>query len=379
MMRRPSANLASCSGVGKVPAAALPGPAPPNRCATREASSASSSAFHVLQAAGVRGQRIGLDQRAHQPQHVERGDAVGDEADRALVGQVAPRRHLGQQEVVAHHVLEDGDVVDDEPHPLADRAHDPDADLGVIARIALPDVVEEHAGHEQIRSRHPIDERRRVRRRLAQVTVDREAVEGVALRLAPHRRPFRQDPHEEVTLVERLDHLDRRSSRQQQAREERPGLVGPGRGHIGRGGGQAVERVPLDASVGLGRHGRDAEQQQRVGRGVGRRGDAHAALAQHHLGGENLVVGHPPAAGAAQRGVHPFPDLVARPRDRSGRGADRPHELVGIGIAEHGRHLVLLLEQQSVTGSLGDAVQLDRARRAGRGCWPRAWHRRPRA
>ena len=39
--------------------------------------------------------------------------------------------------------------------------------------------------------------------------------------------------------------------------------------------------------------------------------------------------------------------------------ADRPHQLVGVRVAEGVGHRVLLLEQQAIAGTPGDAVQLD--------------------
>ena len=86
--------------------------------------------------------------------------------------------------------------------------HELHADLGVVARIALADVVEQRAEHEQIGSVGARHERRGVGARLHQVPVDREAVVGVALGLAADRLPLGEHLHPQAHLVERLDHRD---------------------------------------------------------------------------------------------------------------------------------------------------------------------------
>ena len=95
-----------------------------------------------------------------------------------------------------------------EPHAGADGADQLDADLGVVARVALADVVQQRTEHEQVGPIGAGDERRRVGARLHEVPVDGEAVVGVALRLAAHGLPLRQHVHPQAHLVERLDHRD---------------------------------------------------------------------------------------------------------------------------------------------------------------------------
>ena len=79
-------------------------------------------------------------------------------------------------------------------------------------------------------------------------------------------------------------------------------------------------------------------------------------------GGQVAVARHAPAERALERRVDPLPDLVARPRDGPGGGADRRHHVVGVGVAERLGDGVLLLEQQPVAGPAGAAVQLDPGR-----------------
>ena len=60
-----------------------------------------------------------------------------------------------------------------------------------------------------------------------EMTIDRVAVICVALRAGPHRRPLRQQPHDQIRVVQRLPHRDRPVALQQ----ERDELVGRARGH----------------------------------------------------------------------------------------------------------------------------------------------------
>ena len=76
----------------------------------------------------------------------------------------------------------------------------------MVARLALADVVEPRPDEQQIRARHPAGQGRGVGGRLAEVAIDREPVERVALRAAAGRGPFRQDPLDQPALIERLEH-----------------------------------------------------------------------------------------------------------------------------------------------------------------------------
>ena len=90
------------------------------------------------------------------------------------------------------------------PMRRADAVDDLHADVGVIARKALADVVQQRADEEQVGPLDVADELGGVGGRLAQVPVDGEAVIGVALRLVPHRSPLWEQPHEHAVLVERF-------------------------------------------------------------------------------------------------------------------------------------------------------------------------------
>jgi hypothetical protein len=102
-----------------------------------------------------------------------------------------------------------------------------DADLGVVARVALADVVQQRTDDQQIGAVDPIGQRGGVDGRLEQVTVDGEAVVGVALGSRADRRPLGQQPGQEVLLVERLHRGDRRASGTQRPDQRLSGLERP--------------------------------------------------------------------------------------------------------------------------------------------------------
>ena len=89
----------------------------------------------------------------------------------------------------------------------------------VVARVALADVVEQGAEHEQVGPVDAVGERGGVGGGLPQVPVDGEAVVGVALRAAAHGLPLGQQAHEDAALVERLEHVDRPVALRQQQDE----------------------------------------------------------------------------------------------------------------------------------------------------------------
>ena len=185
----------------------------------------------------------------------------------------------------------------------------------MVAGVALADVVQQGAHHEQVGAVDPVDERRGVGGRLAEVPVDGEAVVGVALGQAPDVAPLGQDRLPEALLVEGLDDADRRAAGEAAAR--RTG-AGPPRAH----------------GVGIGRRGREPVEgaRARCGRRGGPRPRPPAAPAC------GSAAGSAPAASATlpsrsttpvatsrsfqrrrrngpfERALDPRPELVARPR-----------------------------------------------------------------
>ena len=63
------------------------------------------------------------------------------------------------------------------------------------------------------------------------------------------------------------------------------------------------------------------------------------------------------AAGAPH--MHPMEHSIFDPRNRSPRGRYVGHQIVGIGVAQGGGHLVLFLQRQHVVGSPDTPMQLN--------------------
>ena len=99
--------------------------------------------------------RVGVRQRMEQLETFDGLDCRGHLLDRCLVGEVAPKRVIGEEQMVLDHRHEGVDVARREPEPGGELAHDRHAGLGVIARISLADVVEQRSHHEQVRPADP--------------------------------------------------------------------------------------------------------------------------------------------------------------------------------------------------------------------------------
>ena len=126
----------------------------------------------------------------------------------------------------------------------------------VIAWGSLAEVVEQRSEQEEIGPIDTAGEGGGVGGRLPQVAVDGEAVVGVALRTAAHRRPLRQQAHEDAVLIERLEHVDRPVPLAEQGDQlvDRP--IGPAllpRVDVDSGG-QPVERRAGEADLPLRGH-----------------------------------------------------------------------------------------------------------------------------
>ena len=265
------------------------------------------------------------------------------------------------------------------PKPMrgADVGDQLDADLGVVAGVALADVVQQRADHEQVGAVDPVDERGGVGRRLPQVPVDGEAVVGVALRLAADAAPTRAGsaPTGPSGRAPRPPGW-RGATGQEQVDEQAPGLLA---GHgVGERAPTAASRSSVravDAGVVLG--GGDGRRAARAaGRPAGSAPAAsvHLAVAQHHARGRaSRSRPEPPAERARERALDAVPTASSLSQAIVRAAVDSAaHQGVGVGVAEGGGHGVLLLEQQPVAGAAGAAVQLDprrqqRSRRRRRG------------
>ena len=120
----------------------------------------------------------------------------------ARVGQVSTCRRLGQQQMVLDHRPHDRRVLAAEPHARQHRVDDLHADVGVVARVALADVVHERADQEQVGATDRAHELVGVGDRPQEMTVDVVQVEGVALGQAADVLPLRQVVAEHAVVLE---------------------------------------------------------------------------------------------------------------------------------------------------------------------------------
>ena len=259
---------------------------------------------------------------------------------------------------MAHEGGQHVDVGSGQAKAVPDALDQVDTDDRVVPLVALAEVMEERAEHEEVGPRDPVGELGRVGRRLPQVPIDGVAVVGVALGPGPDWRPLGQQARDQVPLVQRLQDGDGVVALQQQGDQV---VAGPGRPRIGPRRHlvrQPFQGAPVDVQPLAGRRGGDAEEQGRVTRRVGVVVQADLAEPGADAGGDDLLP-PVPLAELAPRDAHPVPRLVADPRDRAGRGADGGHEQVGVGEPEPRRHPVLVLQREDVARAPGQAVQLD--------------------
>ena len=141
------------------------------------------------------GERVGLGERGQQIEQQRRAHRTDDGADRCLIIEVATGGNVWQQQMVLDHPNQQLDVAGRESHALGNRSHQAKANFGVVAGIALANVVKQGANDEQIGAAHPGGESGRVGGRFAEVSINGEPVISVALRSAPIRLPLRQDPN----------------------------------------------------------------------------------------------------------------------------------------------------------------------------------------
>ncbi len=227
---------------------------------------------------------VGLGQCGEQMQREPVAGGLRDPRNGGGVVEVAPGCGVGQQEVVAHEVDEDGDVVLVEAHPRADAVDHLDADGGVVAREPLADVVQEGPDQEEVGPIDGVGEAGRQCGGLEQMTVDGVGVVGVALGLVPDGGPFGNQADEQSVLVERLDLVDGGPAESEQLDEGGARLLGPRIARRGHAVGQAMERGLGDGAVRPGGSRRQAQRQRGVvgDRGQGSQGDLPVDL--NHVG-----------------------------------------------------------------------------------------------
>jgi hypothetical protein len=310
------------------------------------------------------GARVRLSQRGEDLEGVTVADGFGDGHDGGFVADVAPGRGVGQQQMVPHEGDEHVDIARREPQPGPDAGHELHPGVGVVTRVALAQVVEPRAHEQQVGARHAPGERGGARDRLAHVPVDGEAVVGVALGPAAHGLPLGQDAHQQSPLIERLEHLDGVGARAQQRHQGVPGRVGPGLGAVLASrphpvGGQAVEGATGDRRARLRRRRSEVEQQHTIAAGVDVGRERDLAVAQHHPRRQRAVAARHPAPRTTQRRDDAAPRVIARPRDQARRRGDVGHQRVGVRVVQGLGHTVLLLQEQTVTGTPRPPLQLD--------------------
>ena len=96
-----------------------------------------------------------------QVEHFDGADALGDVRERRAVGEITPHGDIGEQEVVLDHRDQHVGVGEPDAEPVTEAADDLHAGLRVIALVALADVVEQGAEHEQVGTGDAVDELRR--------------------------------------------------------------------------------------------------------------------------------------------------------------------------------------------------------------------------
>ena len=301
---------------------------------------------------GAGGRGVGLGERVQQVQHLGAADEVRHGLGGRRVGEVAPGRDVGQQQVVPDQRDEDRDVVRGQPEPRPGHRDQVGPDGAVVARPALADVVQQGGEQQQVGAGDPPGQPGRGRRGLGEVPVDGEAVHGVALRLRPHALPLRQQPDEQPGVVERLQRRYGARAGGEQSDQRVQRRAGPGLGQRRAPRGEQVEggRGARQARPGGGL--RDAQRQDGVEVGPGPAGEHRLAGVLHDVVGQRAAHRRPaaqePAARPGRAGA--APGGVGRVRDRAPGRGHRGEQRVGVGVPEGGGDAVLLLQQQPVPG-----------------------------
>ena len=250
---------------------------------------------------------------------------------------------------------EGGDVVGRQAEARPDLAEQRHPGRRVVARVALADVVEEGAEHEQVGPRHAVGELGRVGRGLPQVPVDGEAVVRVALRPAADRLPLGEQAHEDAALVERLQHVDRAVALLEQQHELRQRARRP-----------AVHATPRRRPRPPGDRAWRATAARRAGRRRGRPAarspDRRAMSARDDSSISRSTTTSPSPTRSSwpiwwrEMCRHAPSAIQPIVRAAAATSAIRPSAESAPTAARHG---VLVLQPQHVAGPAGDAVQGD--------------------
>ena len=201
--------------------------------------------------------------------------------------------------------------------------HDLDAGVGVVPGKALADVVEQGAHEQEIGTADGRGQGGGFGRRLQEVPVDGEAVEGVALGPVAHGRPLGDEPARAGPAGRGL-----RGRRWPGARRPAPGPVPAAsrRATAWAGPGECSARMsrvaPGDGQLPFGGHGGDPQGQAGVAVdvGVGAEDDRLALLGRPSAAPASATPGSTGRGGSSPPGPSPPPRRPPRRRRRPPRG-----------------------------------------------------------
>ena len=146
------------------------------------------------------------------------------------------------------HLLQNQRVIRIETHPWSDLGNEPDPDIGMVAWATFTNVVQQGAHDQKVRTINAVYQRRGIRCRLTEVTIDRKAVIGVTLRAATDDRPLRKNRFPQAALIKRLDHLNRWATGEEKFNEQTARFFGPW-SRQWFGFRQSIERCSLNARI----------------------------------------------------------------------------------------------------------------------------------
>ncbi|CAB4557798.1 unannotated protein [freshwater metagenome] len=125
------------------------------------------------------------------------------------------------------HLLKDERVTFIETHSWSDLSNELDTNIGVVTRPTFADVVQQGADNEKVRPIDAVYQRRGIRCRLTEVTVNCEAVIGVALRAATNDRPLRKNWFPQAALIKRFNDLNSWATGEEKFNEQTASFLGP--------------------------------------------------------------------------------------------------------------------------------------------------------
>ena len=283
--------------------------------------------------------------------------------DHCRVVDVLTGRDIGQQQVVAHEVGQHRRVRSIETKMRRKVGDDLDAEFGVIAGATLSDVVQKRAHQQQVRPTDPAGVLRRGDCGLDQVPIDGVTVHGVALRGRPDDLPARNQPADEIGLIQGLPHLHASPPSTEQTDQILPRRPRPRYRQRCGLGSQPVDGVLRHLQPGLGRRCCGPQDQHRITIRPGIGGQHSLAVLHHHAFGQWCPGACAPDLAQPRNGrardlpAHPAPGHRTDKTDRASGRADCAQEFVLVGVVKHRGDSWLFLLSQPVGGPAGGHVQ----------------------